>query len=193
MVEHIGQILIAKEQYFQGMINEHHLKEVLLKIRKNYETCSNTHFFPNNLSHKLALFLIAEKFKYALLFEKNLVSIFDSECTKLQRKMDNIIDMMNVMNERDLYRYESYIRNNSSTNGWLGSSPHSRRANFPREVSKMLRRWLKEHLSNPYPTKIEKKILSKETGLKLSQIDNWFANARKRILPFMRKEFIDLE
>lgn len=39
-----------------------------------------------------------------------------------------------------------------------------------------------EHTENPYPTEDEKQILMQQTNLNLKQVNNWFINARRRIL-----------
>lgn len=51
---------------------------------------------------------------------------------------------------------------------------------FSRDAVRVLKNWLKEHASNPYPSEAEKDELKELTGLKRSQISNWFANARRR-------------
>ena len=43
--------------------------------------------------------------------------------------------------------------------------------------------WLRQHKDNPYPNDDEKCMLIKETGLSINQINYWFTNARRRILP----------
>ena len=43
--------------------------------------------------------------------------------------------------------------------------------------------WLRRHRTNPYPTEQEKEDLAATTGLALNQINYWFTNARRRILP----------
>lgn len=43
--------------------------------------------------------------------------------------------------------------------------------------------WLRGHKDNPYPNDDEKAMLIKQTGLTINQINYWFTNARRRILP----------
>lgn len=57
-----------------------------------------------------------------------------------------------------------------------------RRGNLPKAVTTVLKDWLVKHVKHPYPTEEEKHALAKETKLTMSQISNWFINARRRIL-----------
>lgn len=43
-----------------------------------------------------------------------------------------------------------------------------------------LRSWFTSHLEHPYPTECEKEHLASLSGLRRTQIDNWFSNARRR-------------
>ncbi|GAA5807897.1 hypothetical protein MFLAVUS_001277 [Mucor flavus] len=64
-----------------------------------------------------------------------------------------------------------------------------RRGNLPKQVTEFLRRWLILHKKHPYPTEREKQKLAGDTGLMVSQISNWFINARRRILqPLLESE-----
>ncbi|MCJ1400795.1 hypothetical protein MMC11_004003 [Xylographa trunciseda] len=63
-----------------------------------------------------------------------------------------------------------------------------RRGNLPKTVTDTLRVWFTEHIAHPYPTEEEKQILMSQTGLSISQISNWFINARRRSLPQMTKQ-----
>lgn len=69
---------------------------------------------------------------------------------------------------------------------------HSTR--LPKEAKKILKEWLLNNISNPYPrysllTSFQTKLyLSKTTGLSLSQIKNWFINTRKRALKPFKKD-----
>ena len=48
---------------------------------------------------------------------------------------------------------------------------------------KLLKEWLFSHSRCPYPTEEDKQQLCQKTGLSLQQLNNWFINARRRILP----------
>lgn len=49
-----------------------------------------------------------------------------------------------------------------------------------RDAVRVLKNWLADHASHPYPTDVEKDRLKEMTGLMRSQISNWLANARRR-------------
>lgn len=57
-----------------------------------------------------------------------------------------------------------------------------RRGKLPRDVTDLLRAWLMDHAAHPYPNEDEKRNLCDRTGLTISQVSNWFINARRRIL-----------
>ncbi|KAH8594843.1 hypothetical protein B0O99DRAFT_623771 [Bisporella sp. PMI_857] len=62
-----------------------------------------------------------------------------------------------------------------------GAEPRKRsNSRFSRKSVRILKRWLHDHIQHPYPTEEEKIDLTSTTGLKRSQISNWFANARRR-------------
>ncbi|WFD29715.1 homeodomain super [Malassezia sp. CBS 17886] len=53
---------------------------------------------------------------------------------------------------------------------------------LPKHVTDLLKSWLLEHASHPYPTEEEKRDMCERTGLDICQVSNWFVNARRRIL-----------
>lgn len=61
--------------------------------------------------------------------------------------------------------------------------PHSSiPTNSPtRESTIPLKHWLQTHHANPYPTKPEKIVLAMNSGMTLTQVSTWFANARRRL------------
>ncbi|KAL2795463.1 hypothetical protein BJX66DRAFT_336811 [Aspergillus keveii] len=44
---------------------------------------------------------------------------------------------------------------------------------------KILRTWFEQHRDDPYPTDIDKEILARRSSLTLTQVSNWFNNARR--------------
>jgi hypothetical protein len=58
-----------------------------------------------------------------------------------------------------------------------------RRGKLPEAATVLLKKWLFEHWLHPYPSEEEKSLLCSQTHLSLNQINNWFTNARRRILP----------
>lgn len=42
--------------------------------------------------------------------------------------------------------------------------------------------YFRSHFKHPYPSEEEKKQISLQTNLTLIQVNNWFINARRRIL-----------
>ncbi|KAK2740654.1 hypothetical protein FQN57_006024 [Myotisia sp. PD_48] len=68
------------------------------------------------------------------------------------------------------------------------SREKKRRGNLPKPVTDMLRTWLWEHLDHPYPSEEDKQIFMNRTGLTISQISNWFINARRRQVAVLRNQ-----
>ncbi|KAI1910349.1 homeodomain super [Ophidiomyces ophidiicola] len=63
-----------------------------------------------------------------------------------------------------------------------------RRGNLPKPTTDILRAWFYEHLDHPYPSEQDKQMFMTRTGLTISQISNWFINARRRHLPALRNQ-----
>ncbi|KNC81228.1 hypothetical protein SARC_06440 [Sphaeroforma arctica JP610] len=55
-------------------------------------------------------------------------------------------------------------------------------------TTNLLKGWLREHSSNPYPDSAEKSQLREKTGMSMTQINYWFTNARRRYLPQIQNE-----
>ncbi|CAF2977642.1 unnamed protein product [Rotaria sp. Silwood2] len=80
--------------------------------------------------------------------------LFDSFCTK-RRKQSTIVS---------------------------SPSSASKRGILPKSATSIMRSWLFQHIVHPYPTEDEKRAISQKTNLSLLQVNNWFINARRRIL-----------
>ncbi|XP_006615643.1 homeobox protein PKNOX2-like isoform X1 [Apis laboriosa] len=75
--------------------------------------------------------------------------------------------------------------NHSSSHGGNHSSVkkgRQKRGVLPKQATSIMRTWLFEHLVHPYPTEDEKRQIASQTNLTLLQVNNWFINARRRIL-----------
>ena len=55
----------------------------------------------------------------------------------------------------------------------------------------VLVKWIEEHQNNPYPTKAEKQYLAYYSGMNLTQLSTWFANARRRIKKIGMKTWLE--
>ena len=53
---------------------------------------------------------------------------------------------------------------------------------LPKDATRLLTTWLYAHTRYPYPSVSEKRCMMHQTGLTLSQVNNWFSNARRRKL-----------
>ncbi|KAJ8980402.1 hypothetical protein NQ317_009397 [Molorchus minor] len=65
--------------------------------------------------------------------------------------------------------------------------PLTKRPQLPTKAKNHLKRWLFKHTEHPYPSDHEKQMLMQETNLSLLQVENWFINARRRILQDLTK------
>ncbi|WFD35694.1 homeodomain super [Malassezia cuniculi] len=81
------------------------------------------------------------------------------------------------------------LRDDSRDNSTQSSPQRSNAPQYPRRRGKLpkavidhLKTWLLEHADHPYPTEEEKRGFCEVTGLDISQVSNWFVNARRRIL-----------
>ncbi|XP_071958767.1 homeobox protein PKNOX2-like [Antedon mediterranea] len=58
----------------------------------------------------------------------------------------------------------------------------NKRGVLPKHATNVMRSWLFQHIVHPYPTEDEKRQIAQQTNLTLLQVNNWFINARRRIL-----------
>ncbi|KAJ8307467.1 hypothetical protein KUTeg_015551 [Tegillarca granosa] len=71
----------------------------------------------------------------------------------------------------------------SSSSNHGNKSESKKHPSLPKEAVAIMLDWLRQHKDNPYPNDDEKAMLIKQTGLTINQINYWFTNARRRILP----------
>uniref|UniRef100_T1DF70 PREP-1 n=1 Tax=Dendrocoelum lacteum TaxID=27895 RepID=T1DF70_9PLAT len=71
--------------------------------------------------------------------------------------------------------------NSGAYNNLLDPSKQKRGV-LPKKATQIMKQWLFQHLVHPYPTEDEKRQIANQTNLTLLQVNNWFINARRRIL-----------
>eukprot|EP00761_Pharyngomonas_kirbyi_P004736 gb/GECH01004741.1/.p1 GENE.gb/GECH01004741.1/~~gb/GECH01004741.1/.p1 ORF type:complete len:453 (+),score=113.07 gb/GECH01004741.1/:1-1359(+) len=81
------------------------------------------------------------------------------------------------------------VNNKKISGSGSSGTPSVCRGNLPKTAVEKLRAWLYTHFDHPYPTDDEKETLAQETQLTLTQVNNWFINARRRVWrPIMEKK-----
>ncbi|KAL3319699.1 hypothetical protein Ciccas_001628 [Cichlidogyrus casuarinus] len=67
--------------------------------------------------------------------------------------------------------------------GYTGASgAKQKRGVLPKRATQIMKQWLFQNLVHPYPTEDQKRVIANQTNLTLLQVNNWFINARRRIL-----------
>ena len=130
---------------------------------------------------------------------QRLVDAFESRRSKDQAKWDQVHDKLAVgladlvdgagQQQRRQQQQQRGGRRTDPGGARKGTayrySLAKRREALSPAAIKKLRDWLQRHTNEPYPDEDQKDTLSMETGLTVTQINNWFINARRRILPKM--------
>lgn len=63
-----------------------------------------------------------------------------------------------------------------------GGLRRQKRGVLPKHATAIMKAWLFQHIVHPYPSEDEKRHIAAQTNLTLLQVNNWFINARRRIL-----------
>ena len=72
---------------------------------------------------------------------------------------------------------------NDSNSVDCSSSKKRKRSNFSKKDKELLIDWLHQHAEYPYPTDEEKEELLEKVSMTKDQLETWFVNNRKRLLP----------
>lgn len=79
----------------------------------------------------------------------------------------------------------------SSSSGLTGYSAAAGSITRRMRNTAVLVKWIEDHQSNPYPTKAEKQYLAYYSGMNMTQLSTWFANARRRIKKIGMKTWLE--
>ncbi|CAF0874885.1 unnamed protein product [Adineta steineri] len=146
----------------------------LLEIEKVHELCDNfCEKYIRLLKGKMPLDIIADDYKS----EED--SIISNEDIKPIHSTESILPISDDISEN--FQKDTFEENKDDD---IISSPRrqKKRGIFPKSATSLMRAWLFQNLSHPYPSEEQKKILAKETNLNVLQVNNWFINARRRIV-----------
>lgn len=86
-----------------------------------------------------------------------------------------ITDTSRLNSPQDEFSYDHQSENSFAQKNHI-------REKLPQEVTRALLQWLIEHAANPYPNDQEKQEMLDKFKITPSQLNNWFINARRRVL-----------
>uniref|UniRef100_A0A183BQ72 Homeobox protein unc-62 n=1 Tax=Globodera pallida TaxID=36090 RepID=A0A183BQ72_GLOPA len=127
---------------------------------------------------------------------------FNGEITKHLHQQQNNVDGLVEENGDDIFsncgdsmgeerdsagsegEQKPYVGGQKRSAEESGSDGHRKKVPkvFSKEAISKFRAWLFNNITHPYPTEEQKKQLANETGLTILQVNNWFINARRRIV-----------
>lgn len=175
----LTRVVSAEQAYFTGSISRKRLLGLMTQIRRRYQANAFGDPPRDGITPRMALLFVLRRVAQKIVLEDKLMEMVDSEVAFVSNSMKAItaepIKAGHTDSQRTPYPDTSQKYSKPKT-----------RANFPMDTSQLLRAWLKENMDNPYPSDAEKAYLCQKTGLGPAQINNWFINARRRILPFMK-------
>ncbi|CAD25867.2 TRANSCRIPTION FACTOR OF THE TALE/PBX FAMILY [Encephalitozoon cuniculi GB-M1] len=175
----LDQAVSAEEGYFAGGASRKSLMEEMRRIRSKYKATVFGDSGREGMKFKMALLFVLKRVKQKIILEDRLMEVIDSEVAYIIGCVKSITSEPIRVGTVEAVRPIQHEAEHKC------AKPRTR-ANFPMDTSQLLRSWLKENMDNPYPSDAEKAYLCQKTGLGPAQINNWFINARRRILPFMK-------
>lgn len=187
-----------EEDYFFEHIDRKNMHSIIKQVEMEFESLQSSLTKEKDLKNVVSLFLILERLKKGLIFENYVLNIFEKEILSFTLLLDKTtnnssgdkeLGLSNDDVNFEIIQSSSYLRKQDSNNIFV-QKIKNKRSNYPKKISRILKNWLKENMNNPYPSDSEKAILMELTELDSTQINNWFINARRRILPYMKSKYI---
>ncbi|CAF3297903.1 unnamed protein product [Rotaria socialis] len=155
----------------------------LLEIEKVHELCDNfCQKYINLLKGKMPMDMVMDNTKYEAEEDEEEESIISNDDIKticvLPVKTQYVSPQMSVTDDMS----ENFESDPCEENDDIPQRRQKKRGIFPKSATSLMRAWLFQHLSHPYPSEEQKKIFARETNLNILQVNNWFINARRRIV-----------
>lgn len=175
LLVYIRKIVNIEKKYYFSEIDRNFIDELKTLVTNIIFLCLKLK--KNNLiiNYKIYVWLCLEKLKQKILLEDKLIEIFQKEISNFYKTLETCNIKINTKNEI----FDKFYTNNEEKNE---TKLQNRRNNYPKKVTKFFKKWLSKNLHNPYPSELEKNYFSEKTGLDINQINNWFVNARRRII-----------
>ena len=139
-----------------------------------------------NATCKVTVFLqrvirmLAEHIKEFYCLKLNFQKNIQKQINDFEKALSDVVRSLTSL------RVDEYPPANEGTTRKIAEKK-SRRLNYSKHIIQILKGWLEQNSHNPYPSENEKQVLSDQTGLNMTQINNWFINARRRLLPSISK------
>ncbi|RNA30531.1 Homeobox [Brachionus plicatilis] len=111
-----------------------------------------------------------------------------NDSANIEEDIDDFDDNVSVKSHVSTYAEKSSSSSSSCVNKSYSSnnddslSSKNKRGILPKSATNVMKKWLFQHIVHPYPTEEEKRQIAMKTNLTLIQVNNWFINARRRIL-----------
>ncbi|KAK6089210.1 hypothetical protein P3W45_001811 [Vairimorpha bombi] len=184
----ILRIAKAEKDYLKKCIDRNMYLEIVIDVKNLYTQLLFDQNFGEDKYYKIFLLLLLEKSYQCLSFENKLLDAVSSNLANFESRLGSLANEISFLYTSDKNE-KNYLRiNGKSMSGSL--SKISKRSNYPQKVLRLFKQWLKDHISNPYPSEYEKQEFCEITGLDMAQINNWFINARRRLVPRSNKKKI---
>ncbi|EPR79521.1 TALE homeodomain protein [Spraguea lophii 42_110] len=176
------RVLHLERQYINNQLSVDELHKNLEDFHRDISTLKLNKENRTSISYATAMVLVLDR------LEKS-IKLNDITLYQFEEYKNNFIELTKqISNLENVYQDYQYM-NEIDTAELIQSKKKCTRANYPKQIAGILKGWLFENQDNPYPTEKEKIMLSNKTGLDQTQINNWFINARRRILPGIKKKF----
>lgn len=179
MMSILNRMVCAEEGYFRRDASRESLVGVVRRLRREYCGVRGQSVGEESERVRMAVLFVLRRMTDRLWLEDRLMWVVDMEVEFIRERMRRLV-------------FGTHRRQEAVHVGSRNAKPRTR-ANFPVDISQLLRSWLKENMDNPYPSDAEKAYLCRRTGLGAAQINNWFINARRRILPFMKGKYVNFQ
>jgi len=188
----IESLIIDEKMYMKNKLTREGLVSTIRELKTSFIKSSTNRKCTNKTetNNTVMLFLLLDRLKKTIFYENHVFEILQNEISQINKKVNNQVQTNIFQDTSDYDSDGSDNQSKSDLSSWKNKSCiyKSKRSNYSKKVITILKGWLMENLNDPYPSESEKNMLMEYTGLNTIQINNWFINARRRILPYLKNK-----